>query len=54
MEGAVLSGKLTAQAITKNQHSALSAQLPEINEKSELDKLLPTPALQQPVLKAES
>jgi 15-cis-phytoene desaturase len=54
MEGAVLSGKLTAQAINQTKYSALSAQLPEENGESELDSLLLTPDTQQPVLRAQS
>jgi 15-cis-phytoene desaturase len=54
MEGAVLSGKLTAQAINQTKYSALSAQLPEENGESEIDSLLLTPDTQQPVLRAQS
>jgi 15-cis-phytoene desaturase len=54
MEGAVLSGKLTAQAINHTQRSALGAQLPATNGESELDNLLPTRDSQQPILRAQS
>jgi 15-cis-phytoene desaturase len=54
MEGAILSGKLTAQAINNSQRYADSAQPPEAKEKLEIANLLPTPESQQPVLRAES
>ncbi|MGQ4647894.1 15-cis-phytoene desaturase [Lyngbya aestuarii] len=62
MEGAVLSGKLTAQAINSNQHlscanatpTELSAKQPQANRQSGIDRHLPTPDSQQPVLRAEN
>ncbi len=54
MEGAVLSGKLTAQAINNTQRSALNSQPLDGNGKSTIGTSLPTLDSQQPVLRAES
>jgi 15-cis-phytoene desaturase len=54
MEGAVLSGKLTAQAINNTQRSALNSQPLDGNGKSTIGTPLPTLDSQQPVLRAES
>lgn len=54
MEGAVLSGKLTAQAINSNQMLGISAQQRSGNRELQMDNQMLTPDSQLPVLKAES
>ncbi|NEO99293.1 MAG: 15-cis-phytoene desaturase [Symploca sp. SIO2E9] len=54
MEGAVLSGKLTAQAINRSQMLGISAQQLSGNRQLQMDNQMLTPDSQAPVLKAES
>ncbi|HBB31739.1 MAG TPA: 15-cis-phytoene desaturase [Cyanobacteria bacterium UBA8803] len=54
MEGAVLSGKLTSQAINRDRPSAISPPSSGSNRQSEIEHPLPTTTPSQPVLSAES